>query len=211
MKIEQVKTVLSKFDNGLLKGEQAHQLAFPAFRRSLYSNAKPTTKTKSSAVMLLLFGIEEEIHFCLIKRPRYNGHHSGQVSFPGGQHEPSDKDLQETAIRETYEEVGVSLLESDIVGQLSTIFIPVSDFKVTPYVAVTSKPLTFSPSSNEVAYIINANLKQFMQANLKEVEVETPTATVFAPAFLINGEKVWGATAMILAEFQQLMLDLLAK
>ncbi|MBN2238025.1 MAG: CoA pyrophosphatase, partial [Bacteroidales bacterium] len=97
--------------------------------------AKPKN-AKESAVLVILFPENDEIHLLLIQRTIYNGAHSGQISFPGGKVEETDVDYIHTALRETEEEIGLSVLSQQIVGKLSNIYIPPSNFVVEPFVAV---------------------------------------------------------------------------
>lgn len=205
MRLSELENILTKYDTNDLAGEVAHRLAFPKFRLELYLNTKPTEKTRKSAILILFYEKEGEVYFCLIKRPKYNGHHSAQIAFPGGKFEVKDGDLRTTALREAYEEIGVDIDNVQIVNKLSTIFIPVSDFTVKPFLAVAKKTPTFIPSPHEVEYLISVRLADFLSTPLKETEVHTPNEPIMAPAFTIDNEKIWGATAMILSELKQLL------
>lgn len=202
MQLDEVKKKLKAITASDLLGEEAHIMAYPKFRIERYKDAKPTTTTRKSAVLILFYMKDNTPFFCLIKRPKYNGYHSSQVAFPGGKFETGDHTLENTAIRETKEEVGISQNDLEVVGKLSTLFIPVSDFEVTPYIAIARKELNFTPSRTEVDYIVHANFERFLNTPIKEMDVIVDDIKISAPAFLIEKERVWGATAMILSELQ---------
>ncbi len=206
MRLNELESILTKYQPYDLAGEVAHRLAFPKFRLELYLNTKPTEKTRKSAILILFYEKESEIYFCLIKRPKYEGHHSGQIAFPGGKFEVKDGDLRTTALREANEEIGIDLNNVHIVNKLTTLFIPISDFIVKPFIAVAKTTPTFTPSSHEVEYLISIRLTDLLSTPLKETEVYTPKEPIVAPAFTIENEKIWGATAMILSELKELLV-----
>lgn len=111
-----------------LPGEKAHQIMEALSAR--YLTLKPTEKTRKSAVLMLLYPINNEIYFPLIVRNSYDGFHSNEVGFPGGRFEISDENLIRTALRETQEEIGVNSDEVKILGTLTKIYIGPSDFNV---------------------------------------------------------------------------------
>ena len=205
MRLTQLKKILQKYNPDDLEGENAHVLAFPKFRLELFRTTKPTEKTKKSAVLILFYEKNEEVYFCLIKRPTYEGHHSGQIAFPGGKFEVKDKSLRNTALREANEEVGVDIGKVDVINELTTIFIPISDFTVKPYIATTPLAPVFQPEPHEVDYIIEAKLSDLMESQLVEVEVNLSKGKSSAPAYIINNENIWGGTAMILTELKRLL------
>jgi NTP pyrophosphohydrolases including oxidative damage repair enzymes len=205
MRLDELKEVLAKYNQNDLEGENAHLLAFPKFRLELFRTTRPTEKTKRSAVLILFYEKDEEVYFCLIKRPTYEGHHSGQVAFPGGKFEAKDETLRNTALREAHEEIGIDASTADVINELSTVFIPISDFTVKPYVATTSILPQFQTEPHEVDYLIEAKLSDLMKSQLVEVEVHSSRLQSSAPAYIINNEKIWGATAMILTELKHLL------
>lgn len=209
MRLIELKEILQKVTKDDLMGENAHLLAFPKFRLELYRRTKPTEKTKKSAVLILFYEKDEEIYFCLIKRPKYEGHHSAQVAFPGGKFEAKDVSLRNTALRETKEEIGVDSSIVEVLNELTTIFIPVSDFTVKPFIAAASLTPTFNPEPHEVDYIIEAKLSDLMKSDLTEVEVYSSKGKSSAPAYIICNENIWGGTAMILTELKLLLSNLL--
>lgn len=136
-----------------------------------------------------------------IKRNEYDGPHSAQVSFPGGAWETEDISLEQTALRECREEIGVDG-HIEILGTLSPLHIPVSNYLVSPYVGwIESKP-EFHPDPSEVQYVIEASLEGLLDPAMRDMETlyhhQNP---VEAPFYRVGKEKIWGATAMMLSEF----------
>ena len=161
---------------------------------------------REGAVLLLLYpGPGDELHFILTRRPEYNGHHSGQMSFPGGRREPGEP-LSATALRETHEEIGVPPRTLTLLGPLSPMYIPPSNFMVYPFVAFTAARPAFHPN-HEVAEIVEAPLSILLDESIRHTERRfiDRLGNTEIPYFDIRGHKVWGATAMILSEVTALL------
>jgi 8-oxo-dGTP pyrophosphatase MutT (NUDIX family) len=168
---------------------------------------------KPSAVLCLLFPVGDELHVLLMRRTPDNTAHSGQVSFPGGRVEAGDKNLQATALREAYEEVGVAPDTIEILGALSSLYIPVSRYQVFPFVGYAEENLSYVISRDEVAHVIELPLHHlFAEENKIMTDVKSP-----AVPMLIRNVKayrpdeqtiIWGATAMILSELEVLLKEL---
>ena len=166
----------------------------------------PNVPARPGGVMVLLYPKDGEIYLPLMKRPVYNGAHSGQVSFPGGKVEKSDKNLTETALRETHEEIGVKPQSINVIGELSELFIIASNFKVFPTIGVLKSEPEFIPDSREVDRVLLPNLSHLRDVNNRGVKtMHFPPYTMESPYFDIEGEVVWGATAMILSELIHLV------
>jgi 8-oxo-dGTP pyrophosphatase MutT (NUDIX family) len=157
---------------------------------------------RKGAVLLLLYPDKEACMVPFIKRPLYDGIHGGQISLPGGKWEPTDVSLAYTAQRETEEEIGVMMDKMKILGRLSRLYIPPSNYMVEPFIGfVESKP-KFSPDPREVdriitcsfAHLINRHTRKHKELRIREDYL------LSAPYFDIDDEVVWGATAMILGE-----------
>ena len=130
--------------------------------------------------------------------------HSGQVSFPGGRYEEHDGDLVNVALREAHEEVGVSPLEVQVLGRLTELYIPVSNFVVHPFVGVLLGVPDFRPQPGEVEAILTPELSLFrLPENQKTTDIRVGHGAVMkdVPYFDVGGRIVWGATAMIMSEF----------
>jgi 8-oxo-dGTP pyrophosphatase MutT (NUDIX family) len=165
---------------------------------------------KPSAVLCLLFPVGNELHVLLMRRTPDKTAHSGQVSFPGGRHEPSDINLQYTALREAQEEVGISIDKIEVLGALSSLYIPVSRYQVFPFVAYAEENLSYVISQDEVAHVIELPLSHLFAPHHKvSVDVRSPAV----PGVIRNVKAyqpdadtiIWGATAMILSELEVLM------
>ena len=157
--------------------------------------------TRQGAVMIMLFPHQGTLYTLFMQRPEYNGVHSGQISFPGGKREISDKSLIETALRETEEETGVNRDQIKILGTLTPLYIPVSNFEVTPVVGyIPCKPL-FIPQKSEVVCLIDAELDFFIGTQgIKEKEMEVRGTPLAVRYYDYKGHVIWGATAMMLYE-----------
>lgn len=155
--------------------------------------------------MMLFYPKNEKAHMILIRRNEYPGVHSAQISFPGGQAEPSDKDLRETALRETFEEIGVIPEEIDVVMPFTEIYIPPSNFLVMPYLGFAGSTPKFVPNPDEVTALIELPLDVFLDDSIViDVEMETSySQKVKVPAFKFEDYIVWGATAMIMSELKE--------
>lgn len=195
---------LEKILNGKLPGKTAQYKMAPLKRNM------PETPTgrdvKYAGVLMLLYPVEEEYYTILIRRTLYNGVHSGQISFPGGKYESRDGDLINTALRETEEEIGVSPNEIKVIGKLTPLFIPVSNYTVHPVVgALTSKP-TLERNNKEVEEIFPVRLEKLTEPNclIYNEGIYENERYVKAPYFHYKQFKIWGATAMILSEFIEL-------
>lgn len=164
---------------------------------------------KQSGVLILLYPgqLQETYRFALIRRPEYEGVHSGQVSLPGGRYEPSDRDLSDTALRETEEEIGVIASSVELLGALSELYIPPSNFMVHPFVGWTDRRPVFIPDHQEVEEVIEADLTDLMDdRKIKKRKIPLRNGLVIlAPCFELGGSVVWGATAMILSEFREVV------
>lgn len=162
---------------------------------------------RPSAVMALLYPHNDELCILLIKRIDDGKAHSGQISFPGGRKDPGDADLSDTALRETNEEVGIPSQNIEVLGPLSTLYIPVSNSQVHPFVGYAQQKQDYILSVNEVQYVLEIPLRELFNAGKKIVTHITPAAfpdiTLKAPAYKLDEEHlVWGATAMILSELE---------
>lgn len=158
---------------------------------------------RKSAVLVCLYEKNGEIFLVFIRRTKDGKAHSGQISLPGGRMDPHDADLIHTALREAQEEVNIQAKEVHIIGNLTEIYIPVSNFLVYPTVGyLPYKPLLI-PEPNEVDLIIEAPLMSFFEEkNYSTISINFKKGISFqAPAFIIKGHTIWGATAMIMNEF----------
>ena len=148
-------------------------------------------------------------HLVLIVRNSYKGVHSAQIAFPGGKYEQEDADFAATAIRETYEEVGIHPDKIEIVKSFTEVYIPPSNFMVYPYLGICSEEITFTPDPLEVAGIIELPLATFLSDTIiVTTQMQTSYAdSIVIPAFEIESHIVWGATAMMLSELKEVFVS----
>ena len=167
-----------------------------------HARLQPRPDARRAAVLMLLYPRDEQIYLPFIVRPTYPGVHSGQIALPGGKVEPQDRSLTHTALRETEEEIGVVVLESQVIAVLSELYIPPSNMRVTPVLAHAPEPLTYRPDPTEVAEVLDFPLAAFSNPqNQSVVKVKTMSdLTLEAPCYVIDGHVVWGATAMLMSE-----------
>jgi 8-oxo-dGTP pyrophosphatase MutT (NUDIX family) len=162
---------------------------------------QPRPDTRHGGVLVLLYPQEDGLYLPLILRPTYNGVHSGQVGFPGGGYEEGDGDLMQTALREAYEEIGAPVDQTTVLGQLSPLYIFASNYLVHPTVAWAPARPPFKLDPYEVASMLEVPLRELLDPSLRKVEEWQLRDRVAAvPFFAIQGQKIWGATAMILSE-----------
>jgi 8-oxo-dGTP pyrophosphatase MutT (NUDIX family) len=173
--------------------------------RKLRAADSDKKRLKPSSVLLLLFIEKGELFVCLIKRPANMKHHAGQVALPGGRIEPGETPL-ETALRETWEEIGITADKIEILGSLSELFVDVSGFLIHPFVGWLKEKPAFKTNTAEVEKTLLFPLFQFRD-KLDETELETLSGKLNVPCFHFEGEIIWGATAMILAEFYDAVED----
>lgn len=187
-----------------LPGKDAQLKMAPSFRPDL----SPKDSDTKAGVLLLLYPNINELCLVLIKRPVYQGIHSGQISFPGGKFEPSDRSLVETALRETQEETGLSHDLIEIIGQLTPLYIPVSEIEVYPIVGFISARPIFHPDPHEVESLIEAPLSSLLAPASKEAKpFKNEKYNGIIPYFNVQNYHVWGATAMILNEFLEIIKE----
>jgi len=166
----------------------------------------PAQQKIDAGVLLLIFpNSKNEPSLVFMKRASYDGHHSGQISFPGGKFELTDKSLEETAIRETYEEIGIDINKIQVIGKLTELHIPISGFLVHPFVAWSESTLNFTVDKNEVEYLIFITLNELLNMPVSETSCEYKNTMVRVPFYNIQNEMVWGATSMILSEFIEVL------
>lgn len=168
---------------------------------------KKLEKMKTAAVLIGLFEKENEWYFPLIKRPMHEKNHPGQIALPGGAMEKGE-DLQETARREAFEEVGILPEKVKIIGKLTPLPVPVSNYLIHPFVGIVDEEPDWEINGNEVEELIILRMKTLIEAdNGYYEEWNLRGSQVKVPIFKVMGKTVWGATATVLSE----LLDLIKK
>ena len=193
-----------------LPGGDAHEF----FRAQSVGDVRPLFNhrlpPKPGGVLILLFEDEGRILFPLIKRNEYVGAHSGQVSLPGGKTEPGEDSIQ-AALRECEEELGLDRNGLEIVGTLSEFFVMPSNYMVTPVVAFSRARPVYRPDPIEVYRVLETDLDSITRDDAirqKEI-IAAGKYRMIAPHFEIDGEVVWGATAMMLNEFRMIVREIM--
>ncbi len=200
-------THLSHLKDTPLGGMTSQFKMAPALRLKFTEESIAKKNPKQSAVLALFYpDNDNETHFLLTQRASYNGVHSAQISFPGGKKEETDKNLEETALRETHEEAGIIIKDIKTFRELSKTYIPPSNFWVTPYIGTINYRPTFIDNS-EVNTFIEVKTSDLLDDNSLATKNLTTSymQNIDVPCFKLNGHIVWGATAMILSEIKDLL------
>ena len=190
-----------------LPGKQAHKELAP-YRNEIeldFKNKNP----KIASTLLLIYPRDGKTFFCLIERQEYEGTHSNQISFPGGKNE-SGESMKETALRETKEEIGVDPISINIIGELTQVFVPPSNFLIHPFVGYCNFTPGFKASEREVKRIIEVNIEELFKKDvikIKKMSFEKIIGNVNygVPYLDLNNKIVWGATSVILNEFRKML------
>ncbi len=204
--LEQFTRILNDELNNGLPGFEAQKLMSPSIRDHALKTSDPSI-ARDSSVLLLFYIKDGQLFLPFIKRTSGNTNHSGQISFPGGKYEESDANRTITAIRETNEELGVDCKIIKILGFLTELYIPVSNFMVLPVLGYCEKRPDFKLNEFEVEEIIEMPVAQlFAEDNINEFIIEQNGFKIHAPYFPAKENKIWGATAMILSELREIFL-----
>lgn len=164
-----------------------------------------------SAVLVLLFPVGKEIRICLIRRPASMKNHAGQIALPGGKRERDDKDLIHTALREAAEEIGIDQGSVRVLGLLSSVYVQISDFLITPVLGWLDSAPEFRIDPSEVDEMILVSFGDIaVKENRQEKDMDTRTGRIRVPGYEIDGKFIWGATAMILAELDDIFSAVLS-
>jgi 8-oxo-dGTP pyrophosphatase MutT (NUDIX family) len=158
---------------------------------------------RQAAVLLPLFKNTLDYHMVFTKRTDTLTHHKGQVSFPGGSFEPSDGDLLTTALRESYEEIGIRPGDVTILGRLDDLSTFSTSFTISPFVGLIPHPYVFRPNPIEVALVFDVPLSVLNDPAVGRSYVRTREdgATLIDYEFHVQGHVIWGATARIIRHF----------
>ena len=203
---------LEKGLQGPLPGIKAQLMMASSSRLRWIQQWMDTSGAKESSVLILLYPEGDNVKTVLILRPDNSGVHSGQVSFPGGRRELTDKNLFDTALREAYEEIGLERTEVKILGHLTNLYIPPSNFNVFPVVGYTPEKPSFRIDKTEVDHIIEIAIADLLDDRYRKVkDIKAGIFTIHAPCFEIDGVTIWGATAMIISELLEIIKSLTNK
>ena len=191
-----------------LIGEEAHQKMSPPERLAfVLENDISKLNPRKAAVLMLFYPKKNQTHLVLIVRNEYPGVHSSQIGFPGGKVEAFDVNMEATALRETYEEIGIPPEQISIIKAFSELYIPPSNFTVLPFLGYSQKELIFKPDPREVFGIIELSLIDFLDENNFTTQIMEPSymKEVELPVFKFGDKIVWGATGMMLSELKEVL------
>jgi 8-oxo-dGTP pyrophosphatase MutT (NUDIX family) len=193
-----------------LPGREAQLMMAHSERRENMLRYQIPDGARKGAVLILFYEEALTIKLPLILRTEYKGVHSGQVALPGGKFEEGDAVLENTALREAEEEIGISRSDVEIIGSLTHVYIPPSNFLVHPFIGISKTVPSFIPHEQEVKEIIVIDIDTLLDDSIiseKEITLSSGLKVV-TPLFSIHNYDVWGATAMILSELKRLLIEL---
>lgn len=197
---------LSKTDSSLSLPVVPPNRKSPNFIKTI----DPSTYSSAAVLICCYPKLSGQFYFPIIKRQKYKGVHANQMGLPGGKPQSSDASLWETALRECEEELGINTQSIQYVGKLSDVFIPPSQFRVTPFVAKLNRtPPPFVLQQREVAKVYSVSLKQLQSWVVSYQKMNLTSTSIEMPGFDLESEFIWGATAMILFEFKEILNELI--
>lgn len=189
---------------GDLPGLHSHLKLAPSSRAKeikAYENSQ--IEAKKSAVMILFFHEQEKLKIILIRRSIYVGIHAGQIAFPGGRYEDFDKTVENTAFREIEEEIGIARDKIRLLGRLTDIYVPPSNFLISVFVGYLSHRPTYIKNEREIAEIIEINFNDFLADDIicpRDFEIPTTNERIQALCYDLPNLALWGASAMVMSE-----------
>lgn len=206
--MKQFNTFIKSVERSLqnLPGLEAQIKMAPISRIQEFNNPSSNGNARKSAVLILFYPDNGNIKTVLMERASDNSVHSGQISFPGGKYEIQDKNLKNTALREAWEEVGLKSEMVTILGPLSKLFIPPSNFDVYPFVGYTLEKPKFN-TNREVESLIEVDIKTLIKPETfteKPIIVRNSTK-MQVPCYLVDQYIIWGATSMIISELLEVI------
>ena len=207
MDFNKFKSKIEQFKITELGGLEAQFKMAPALRLKYDSDKIKASNPRKAAVLALFYSNEDnKTCFLLTQRASYKGTHSAQISFPGGKIDKTDVNLEKTALRETFEEVGIVESTVNVIRELTDVYIPPSNFLATPFIGFADKRPNFN-LNYEVDKIIEVLVSDLLNdKNKTSVNMNTSYMTdVKVPCFKLNDYVVWGATAMMLSEIKELL------
>lgn len=207
MKFNQFKNKIDSLKTRKLGGLNAQFKLAPELRLKYDADKIKANNPRKAAVLALFYPNEnEETTFILTERANYKGTHSAQISFPGGKLDKIDNNLEETALREAFEEVGVLSNNVEVIRELTDVYIPPSNFLATPFIGFIEEKPVFVTN-----YEVETTIEVLLDDLLNESSLTTVNLTTSymrnadVPCFKLNGYIVWGATAMMLSEIKELL------
>ncbi|CAM3486660.1 Nudix hydrolase domain-containing protein [Flavobacterium longum] len=200
--------IVSKITQVALPGEAAHAKMSPPERLEKVKDIDfSVLNPKRAAVLMLVYPEDSQAVLTLIQRNSYKGVHSSQIAFPGGKIESFDASPLHTALRETEEEIGVHRDAVTIVSPFSELYIPPSNFKVSPFLGYLPEKPLFIPDPREVAAMVQMPLSVLLDDQFTELRrmATSYSQSIDVPVFNVGEHAVWGATAMMLSELKEVL------
>jgi len=202
--------ILARIERGLwapLPGIPAQITMAPEPRAGHKAYYEVEDSCRKAGVLILLYVKAGRLCILLTRRTERVLHHRGQISFPGGEQHPGES-LEATALRETVEELGLDLGGVRVLGRLTPLYIPPSNYCIFPTVAAVPGPLQFRLQPDEVEEVIEAPVDHLADpAHVRRETWRYGGRDIEVPFYEFEGHKIWGATAMVLAEFLALLIQ----
>lgn len=205
---KQWKNTLQQIFTTSFNAREAHQEMAP-YRKSIAD--QNTENAIKCAVGIHIF-FEDEPILILIERPSNMRKHAGQIAFPGGKMDQSDVDLLETALRESEEELGINRSAATNIGELNPIFIPVTNYLVSPFVFIHSKKPLFTVNELEVNELLFMSFSMLVHPTTRtnrRIYLEEGKWLSDVPCFEIENKFIWGATSLMLNELKERIIPFL--
>ncbi len=197
---EQVARIRTRLSQPL-PGARAQITMAPLYRKNLSLASVAGKQCRDAGVLVLIYPVDCFATMLLTVRKSDLNQHAGQISFPGGRHEPGES-LNATALREAHEETGLDPEKVELLGSLTPLFVPPSNYCVYPFVGAVFHQPILVPEEAEVEQLLHVPMNCLLDpATRKEEPRMLQGTSVSVPYFDIEGHKVWGATAMMLAEW----------
>ncbi len=189
-----------------LPGISGQQEMMPSYRNAVSLEDIAPLKPRKAGVIIHIFQGPQEVEVLYMKRPVYDGMHSAQISFPGGEVEDVDEDLMATAFRECEEEVNLKPSEQEFFRAMSWLYIPPSNFYVEPFITLGTSSPKVELDPREVDRVFSIPLSKLIDGSLVQTTtIDTAYGTLLVPAYHWDGEIIWGATAMMTSELVALL------
>ncbi|MGB0194757.1 MAG: NUDIX hydrolase [Schleiferiaceae bacterium] len=189
-----------------LPGISGQREMMPSYRNAVSLEDIAPLIPRKAGVIIHIFQGPQELEVLYMKRPAYDGTHSGQISFPGGELEEYDQDLKAAAFRECEEEVNLKPSEQEFFRAMSWLYIPPSNFYVEPFITLGTAAPKVELDPREVDRVFSIPLSKLIDGSLiQQTSIKTTYGTLVVPAYHWDGEIIWGATAMMTAELVALL------
>lgn len=211
MTIKDFEELVPKIKKSSLPGIDSQFKLAPSIRKKLGKEINIEERNPNiAAVLSLLFpDATGEMQMVFMLRKTYKGVHSNQIGFPGGKVEKIDNNLEATALRETYEEIGVSSINITVLKELTDVYIPPSNFLVKPFLGILKERPEYILEEKEVERLIEIPLRSILSDKFIASKIITTSYAkeIEVPVFKFEEEIIWGATAMMLSEIKDLILS----